>query len=298
MRGGAGNDLYVVDNAGDQVTETAGGGTDTVSTGISYTLKAHVENLIGTGADALTLTGNESDNTIDGNAAANVIDGAAGADIMRGGAGNDLYVVDNAGDQVTETAGGGTDTVSSGVNLTLSAAADVEVVQASDASATTALRLEGNGLAQTMTGNAGRNQLLGNAGNDKLFGGAGADVLTGGAGNDTFVFNTALLTTGKTAALKKANLASNIDRIVDFKVVNDTFQLENAFFKALGRKTGKMKKDFFKIGKATDKNDHIVYNDKTGALFYDVDGSGGKAAIQFATVAKKLKITSLDFVVI
>ena len=50
MTGGAGNDTYVVDNAGDVVTEAASGGTDTVESSITFTLGAEVENLLLTGA--------------------------------------------------------------------------------------------------------------------------------------------------------------------------------------------------------------------------------------------------------
>ena len=40
--------------------------------------------------------------TLTGDTAANVIDGGAGADAMTGGTGNDTYVVDDAGDVITE----------------------------------------------------------------------------------------------------------------------------------------------------------------------------------------------------
>ena len=43
MTGGAGNDSYYVDHPGDVVTETAGEGSDTVSSYITYTLPANVE---------------------------------------------------------------------------------------------------------------------------------------------------------------------------------------------------------------------------------------------------------------
>ena len=111
MAGGLGDDTYVVDNTGDVVTEAAGGGTDTVQSSVTHTLGAELENLVLTGAAAINGTGNALNNRSPATRAANILNGGAGADTMAGGLGNDTYVVDNAGDVVTEAAGGGTDTV-------------------------------------------------------------------------------------------------------------------------------------------------------------------------------------------
>jgi Ca2+-binding RTX toxin-like protein len=142
-----------------------------------------------------------------------------------------------------------------------------------------------------LKGKAGNDKLFGNGGDDYLYGGIGKDMLTGGVGRDSFVFNT-----------KAAK--SNIDKVTDFNVLDDAIYLENAIFKALGTKGSinkpvQIKKAEFALGnKAADGSDHVIYNKKTGALFYDADGTGSQAQVQIATLSKNLKMTHKDFFMI
>ncbi len=187
MIGGLGDDTYVVDSTGDVVTELAGEGTDVVQTTLSsYTLAANVENLVFTNASAHTGIGNALNNVISGNAANDTLNGGAGADTMLGGFGNDSYVVDDAGDVVTEFAGQGTDLVTASVSYALSA--NVENLTLSG---TAAINGTGNTDANVLTGNSGANVLTGLGGNDTLNGGAGADTMIGGLGDDVYVVDTA-----------------------------------------------------------------------------------------------------------
>ena len=243
MAGGAGDDIYMVDNANDHVLESAVEGDDSVFAAVSHTLDSNVENLILTGALAINGTGNESDNILKGNSADNalfgqggndLLDGGAGTDTMAGGSGDDIYFVDNSGDTIVESAGGGIDTVFAGSNHTLNT--DVENI--------TLLGLEsfnasGNDLANRINGNGSDNILAGEGGDDILQGGSGTDILLGGAGDDHFIFlaggsndrfvdfeglNTVHVGSGLTVSDLKADIVGN-DMLVQVLDSDDTFTL-------------------------------------------------------------------------
>ncbi len=302
--GGLGNDTYFVENPKDVVLEKPNQGTDTVSSRLTYTLPVNVENLILTGTAAVNGTGNSLNNIITGNNAANQLNGDAGndtlnggagddtligwsgADTMAGGLGNDTYLVENAGDVVTENLNQGIDTVSS--RLTYILPVNVENLTLTG---TAAINGTGNDQSNVITGNNAANQLNGGAGNDTLNGGVGNDTLNGGTGTNT-------LTGGTGNDVFKFTTLGHIDTITDYNVANDTIQLENAVFTALTT-TGTLAAGQFRIGtQAVDANDFIIYNNATGALLYDANGNGAGAAIQIATIGVGLAMTNAEFVII
>lgn len=89
MRGGLGDDLYIVTAAGGAAVESAGEGRDTVRSSIDYILRVDVEDLQLVGA-ATKGNGNPQANRITGNGLNNVLLGLAGDDTIEGGAGIDL----------------------------------------------------------------------------------------------------------------------------------------------------------------------------------------------------------------
>jgi Ca2+-binding RTX toxin-like protein len=203
LRGGSGDDLYIVNSNSDTVDERVyvgntatpnsdAGGIDTVLSAINYTLassttgnRGAIENLTLTGGMNINGTGNNLANVITGNLSNNVLNGGAGADTMIGGAGNDTYVVDNAGDVVTEGAGAGTDTVQSSITISALAANVENLTLTGNGN----INGTGNSGNNVITGNGGNNTLNGDVGADTLIGGQGRDVMTGGSGADVFDFN-------------------------------------------------------------------------------------------------------------
>ena len=338
MMGGAGNDTYVVDATGDIVDETSGAGTDTVESTVTFSLssatqvRGNVENLSLLGTGAINGTGNALANVITGNSGNNILAGLGGADTLTGGLGLDTasYAASGSGVTVSLTTGTGSggdaegDTLNEIENLTgsnhndvlegssgnnaLTGGLGIDTATYAAASAgvkvslalTTAQNTFGAGIDtlsgienltgsnhdDVLTGSTAANLISGGSGNDSINGGAGNDTMMGGTGADSFVFNSALG-------------ATNIDTLSDFSVIDDTIQLENTGVFTGLTAIGVLSASAFRTGSAAlDADDRILYDIDTGRVLYDVDGLGVQSAVQFASLATGLSLTSADFLVI
>ena len=236
MTGGTGDDVFVVDD-GDSVIEILDEGTDTVQASITYALGADVENLTLTGSDDLdgtgnafdnvifgntgnnTLLGGDGDDSIDGGSGDDVIDGGIGADAMTGGTGDDVFVVDDAGDSVTEGTNQGTDTVQSSITYGLDADVENLTLTGSDD-----LDATGNALDNVILGNAGANTLIGGAGDDTIDGGTGTDPIdfSGAVGSTGGVSVNLSLTTAQTIGVDQGvDIILNIENVIG-SALNDS----------------------------------------------------------------------------
>lgn len=156
------------------------------------------ETLIGTSKNELILGlggndrlfGKGGNDILETGAGNDTIYGGEGADTMRGGAGNDRYIVDNAGDVVSDSAG--RDNVLSYTDID-HLFDGIENLQLTG----NALNATGNSLNNMMSatskdnflsGMGGNDQIFAKAGNDTVVGGAGNDYLYGGSGDDLYLF--------------------------------------------------------------------------------------------------------------
>ncbi len=191
MVGGTGDDTYIVDVSTDMLTELSDEGTDTVISGVSWTLAATFENLTLTGTTATSGMGNANDNLMIGNSANNslngnygndTLDGGAGNDTLNGGYGSDTFVVDSIGDVLIDSSYSNTDNdaVQSSISWTLASYFEnLTLTGTADLTGT------GNGYNNMIVGNSGNNLLKAVGYGDTLNGGVGADTLDGSSGEDT-----------------------------------------------------------------------------------------------------------------
>lgn len=122
--------------------------------------------------------------------------------------------------------------------------------------------------------------LIGDQGNDELSAEGGC-FLIGGSGRDTFEFD---LGCGR----------YGFDTVLDFKKGVDNFNLAGWSLDPLDHLPASM----FVIGThAHDRDDRIIYDQKTGMLFFDPDGTGCRQQEHFATISNHVFLCAGDFLV-
>ncbi len=131
-----------------------------------------------------------------------------------------------------------------------------------------------------LDGGAGRDVLFGGGNADRIAGGLGRDRMAGGAGADVFVF------------AEPARMA-DADTITDFNRRLDQIALERADFAALGRAVTAGELHFGK--RAQDRNDHLIYDQSTGRLWYYANGDRAGGQKLFAILENKPGLTFADF---
>ena len=218
-----------------------------------------------------------------------------GRDDLFGGRGNDVYIVSGMGDNLVENRNEGIDIVqSSGPTYTLGANVEYLILTAGGIDGTgnnLNNQITGNSRNNTLNGGGANDTLNGGGGNDNLNGGGANDILNGGLGSDDFLFNTPLATAG-------------VDRITDFssiptdlRIPHDKIVLDKSVFSALDTSAGNLLEptDFATINVAAaaeveaaeNKGNEIVYNRRTGNLFYNPNNDAvgfGRGGGQFATI--------------
>lgn len=248
-----------------------------------------------------TLNGKDNiDDVMKGQGGNDTIRGRGGNDRLNGGTGNDKVYGDGGDDRVNGDSGNDYVNGSAG-NDWVNGSTGNDRVYGSFGND----RVYGSSGHDTVNGNSGNDWVHGDSGNDRVYGGTGDDVVNGGSGNDRLYGNSGSDAFVFNSRLGSASTDRNVsfDTIVDFKVRDDSFLLDNAVFRKLGSGTPsgptQLNAEFFVTGsKARERDDYLIYDKKTGVLSYDADGSGSKQAVEFAQLSKNLSLTYKDFFVI
>jgi pimeloyl-ACP methyl ester carboxylesterase len=146
--------------------------------------------------------------------------------------------------------------------------------------------LDGN---DAIAANGGSDILYGGTGNDSIDGGSGRDILVGSFGDDTLA--------GGTGAdlLLRWRVDTGIDTLTDFQVGVDTLCFSASGFGSELISGSVLPDTLFSIGTgATDTNTRFIYDNTTGNLFFDVDGTGTNEQVQIANLSPGLALTNAN----
>lgn len=276
LRGAAGNDTYVVTNAGTTVIEKANEGIDTVKTTLNhYALTDNVENLTFTGAGSFYGVGNSTNGTITGGAGDDTLVSGTGIERLVGGGGHDTFYVNNVSDVVVAAPGGNSVEYTSVSGVM--AAANISTVTYTGTGNFTGYA---NSAGTTLVSGAGNDTLVGGVGNDVLDAGTGNNTLVGGGGADVFRF---------------AAPGSGVNQIVDFVSGTDHIEVNASSFHF----TNAADFSFVSGSNPTSAAGHaaILYNTTTGALYYDAAGGDPAHMVQIGLLSNHAALTAHDFII-
>lgn len=287
--GGAGNDVLLGRGGNDRLD--GGFGNDSLfgGDGVDVLLGRDGDDRLDGGEDRDWLFGQRGEDILLGRSGNDRLDGGFGNDRVYGGAGADLLLGRDGNDRLDGGAHNDRLYGGHGNDVLLGRDGNDRLFGQNGND-----RLFGGDGNDILFGQLGDDQLQGGAGNDRLFGGEGNDYLSGGLGIDflaggggfnTFVFD---------APLGDANA----DVIAGFNADFDSIRLESAIFTGLS--LGELSAASFRIGtSALASGDRVIYDNTTGALFFDADGVGGTAQVRFATLlGTPSNVGAADFFVV
>ena len=167
------------------ISTLTNGGSGTVLTAANSVNYVNIEkfSIIG-GSGNDVLLGGDFDDTLKGGSGDDILNGGGGLDILQGGVGDDAYITDEPGENISEYANEGTDTITTSVSYTIEELDNIEYVSLTG---TNNVNATGNVLNNRLTGNNSNNMLTGKGGDDTLEGSGGDDSLNGDDGDDYLV---------------------------------------------------------------------------------------------------------------
>ena len=234
--------------------------------------------------------GTDDDDLLEGSAKDDEIKAQGGNDVVDSGKGNDTVKLGD-GDDFADL-GGGKDKGKGGKgNDHILGGGGKDQLNGNKGDDT----LDGGGGNDTLKGGNGKDKLKGakkddmlkgGKGKDKLDGGKGKNTLEGGKDEDTFVLSQTEKAAGKETSKTK---------IADFETGDQLLFKKSKFDKI---DPGKLKEKDFHVGKEAKTADHkVVYDQSTGLLYYDPDGSGKQEAKLVAKLKGNPELGADDIIV-
>ena len=201
----------------------------------------------------------------------------------------------------------GANAVNDGTNTTFNVAQQVSPtaidLSVTDLTNTTNVAVNGN-LVTVALGTSGGNNFDAADGYGVYYGFGGGDTLSGGDNGNTFIGGAGsdILTLGNAADKVLFDSLSGTDTVNGFNPTDDLVQLAKSVMVALGN-VGALTDAEFESGvgltAAVDATTRVFYNETSGALYYDADGSGStNTAVQLATFTGAPAITLNDLFIV